>query len=118
MLEGVVPSINFEDSTATRLSASIQAKKQSEVIGLEFVKNSNPITLIELKNYGIIYNLSIIGRIGEGRKLLGLGDTFSAQIVDLGNGALIGLDYISISVDYIYQLDGFKPDEDLLVKFE
>ncbi len=115
---GIIPEINFEDSTATRLSRSVEARNSSQRVGLEFSINSNSLGIIELKNYNIVYNLSILGRFGREGKILGDQDLISANIIDLGYGVLTPTDYIDISVDYIFEFDGFKPNEDLLLRFE
>jgi hypothetical protein len=120
LIAGIIPAINYEDSTATRLQKATEAKNNSARIGVEFFVNSTEsIGLIELKNYAdIVYSLPITEKLGSNRKLLGKNDTFSASIVNLGFGSLALGDYIDISVDYIYEFDGFKPNDNLLLRFE
>ena len=116
--EGVIPDINFEDSTATRLSNSIVAKNSSARIGLEFLLNNKTLGLIELKNYNITYSLPVLGKFAKTGKFLNPDDILNVKIVNLGSGGLALNDYIDIAIDYIFEIDGFKVNDDLTLKFE
>ncbi|NEQ35239.1 MAG: hypothetical protein F6K40_02515 [Okeania sp. SIO3I5] len=118
LTKGDIPRINAEDSTATILSESIRSEKNSELIGLEFLINEKPLGLFKIKNYeDTFYNVPALRKISSRNKLLGKKDLMLIRIIDLGSGTLSLGDYIDISVDYVYDLDGFKPQEDLSLRF-
>ncbi len=115
---GDIPAINIEDSTAIKLEKSVTSKNNSELIGLKFALNNKDLSIVELKNYGIIYNISVLGRFGKRAKMLGDNSLLSCELVNLGKGVELAVsDYINISIDYLFEVSGTQPQDELLMRF-
>ncbi|NES07232.1 MAG: hypothetical protein F6K22_33235 [Okeania sp. SIO2F4] len=84
---------------------------------MRFKKNNEEIGTIELKNYGIVYNLSLIGRFGRNAKFLDSNSVLTCEVFDWGFGTINTLDYININVDYLFEISGFQPSDEFSLSF-
>ncbi|NET46755.1 hypothetical protein [Okeania sp. SIO2B3] len=116
---GNIPAINPEDSSATRLQKSVTARNNSEKIGLKFSRNGSDIGIVSLKNYGIAYTISILSRFGKTAKMLNIDSVLTCELLNLGQGSTLSSpDYININTDYLFEVNGFQPNDELKINID
>lgn len=114
----IIPVINAEDSTATKVLQTNSSELASERMAIQFRVSGNTILRKRIVNYGRENTIPLISKIGEKAKYLKRSDDLSVSLIDLGYGLIKGSDSIDVTCDYLIEISGENLKANLLLNFE